>query len=127
MQPVETPTSSVSLPNILLVSNTDVDTVQGPTTRIDGVESIIQWMIADYAASHPEQFRSMVGENVEHANGPWIHIEAAPIHAPSPSDHNPVDDTTPEAINNATMLPATNPPIQHKQQQLPASSQFPLG
>jgi len=111
VRPVETPTTSVSLPNILLVQSTDVDTVQGPTTRIDGAESILHWLIADYTASHPEQFRSMVGEDAENANGPWICIEATPILAPSLSYHNPANGTTPEVIDDPPMLPATNPPI----------------
>ena len=113
-------------PQHLLVSSADVDMVQGPTTRIDGVESILQWMIANYTASHPEQFRSMVGEDVENSNGPWIHIEVTLSHALSPSDYTTVNDTTPEAIDNATMLPATNPPISIRNGNLLPHPNFPL-
>ena len=68
----------------------------------------------------------MVGKDAENANGPQIHIEATPIHVPSPSDHNSVNDTTPKVINNATMLPATNPPVNINSSNFLSHPNFPL-
>ena len=112
VRPVErTPVPPVSLLNVSSVLSTDMDHVQDPMTRIDGMELICQWMIANYAATHPEQFRGLAWDGAGDTNGPWIHGGATVAWALLLSVEVPVSVTIADGTNDAQMIPVMNSPI----------------